>query len=109
MNRDEASVLDIDTAAKRILQFSDGLTKSGLQEDEEKQSAIIYQLIIVGEATKRLSPEFRATHASVPWKEIAGMRDVLAHQYDDVNISTLWDVIRYEIPNLIKLVKPLLP
>lgn len=109
MNRDDASVVDIDTAAKRILKFVGNLNETELSDDEEKQSAIIYQLIIIGEATKRLSPKFRQQHESIPWKAIAGMRDVLAHQYDKVNSKTLWDIVDQEIPELIDFISPLLP
>ncbi len=89
MSRDSASLLDIANAAKQVLQFAQGLDKFALANNEEKQSAILYQVIIVGEATKRLSAEFRSQHPEVPWKDIAGMRDILAHQYDRVNLKTL--------------------
>jgi uncharacterized protein with HEPN domain len=81
MNRDEAALLDIYNAAQRILIFATGLTKANLATNEEKQSAILYQVIVVGEATKRLSNSFRDTHADIPWKDIAGMRNILADQY----------------------------
>lgn len=109
MNRDSASLLDIFNAAQRILTFSAGLSKTVLKESEEKQSAILYQIIIIGEASKRLSSEFRSRHAAIPWKEIAGMRDILAHQYDRVNLNTLWDVIQSDIPELLELIQPLVP
>lgn len=109
MSRDDSALLDIHNAAQRVLQFADGLTKAELAINEEKQSAILYQIIVIGEATKRLSKDFRNTHAHIPWKDIAGMQDVLAHQYDRVNPDTLWDVIRNDIPELINLIAPLLP
>ena len=109
MNRDKASIIDINTAAKRILKFSQGLDLAKLSADEEKQSSIMYQIIVIGEATKRLSPAFRDANSSIPWKEIAGMRDILAHQYDKVEIEDLWGVIQSDIPTLIELIKPLLP
>jgi uncharacterized protein with HEPN domain len=59
MSRDNASLLDMVNAAKRVLKFAEGLDKSALATDEEKQSAILYQIIVIGEATKRLSAEFR--------------------------------------------------
>lgn len=93
MNRDKASILDMINAAKRVLLFAAGLDKAALATNQEKQSAILYQVIIIGEATKRLSIEFRSQHSEIPWKDIAGMRDILAHQYDLVNLNTLWDVI----------------
>ncbi len=109
MSRDKASLLDIVNAAKRVLQFAEGLDKSALATNDEKQSAILYQVIVMGEATKRLSSEFRTQHPEIPWKDIAGMRDILAHQYDRLNINTLWDVIKNDIPELLALLEPLLP
>ena len=87
--------------------FIVGLTKSELTTNVEKQSAILYQ--VIGEATKRLSKEFRNSHSHIPWKDMAGMRDILAHQYDRVNLNTLWDVIQFDIPELLELIEPLLP
>lgn len=108
MSRDKASLLDIVNAAKRVLQFAAGLDKSSLATNEEKQSAILYQVIVMGEATKRLSSEFRTQHPDIPWKDIAGMRDILTHQYDQLNLNTIWDVIQTDIPELIVLLEPLL-
>ena len=108
MSRDKATLLDIHNAAQRILLFAGGLTKSELASNEEKQSAILYQVIIVGKAVKRLSNDFRTRHSYIPWKDIAGMRDILAHQYDRVNLDTLWDVIQTDIPELIELMSQLL-
>jgi uncharacterized protein with HEPN domain len=108
MSKDKASLLDIVNAAKRSLKFAEGLDKSALTTNEEKQSAILYQVIVIGEATKRLSSEFRTQHPEIPWKDIAGMRDILAHQYDRLNINTLWDVITNDIPELLAMLEPLL-
>jgi uncharacterized protein with HEPN domain len=109
MSRDEATLLDIYHAAQRILRFAIGLTRNNLATNEEKQSAILYQVIIVGEATKRLSQDFRNAHDHIPWTDIAGMRDILAHQYDRVNLDTLWDVIQHDVPELMEMLAPLLP
>lgn len=108
MSRDKASILDIVNAAKRVLLFAEGLDKSTLATNEEKQSAILYQVIVIGEATKRLSLEFRAQHPAIPWKDIAGMRDILVHQYDRINLNSLWNVIQTDIPELLELLEPLL-
>jgi len=66
MNRDEAVLLDVHNAAQRIRLFATGLSKTNLATNEEKQSAILYQVIVVGEATKRLSTDFRNTHPDIP-------------------------------------------
>ena len=78
-----------------------------MKTNEEKQSAILYQVIIIGEATKKLSQNFRNTHSKIPWKAIAEMRDIVEHHYDRININTLWDVVSRDIPELNKLIMPL--
>ncbi|WP_024546947.1 DUF86 domain-containing protein [Picosynechococcus sp. NKBG15041c] len=109
MNLDDAYLLDIFNAIQRIKLFTANLTQEQLRANEEKQSAILYQIIVVGEATKRLSTEFRTANSHIPWKAIAGMRDILAHQYDRVNFNTLWDVVQRDIIELEEMLSPLLP
>ncbi|ACK71876.1 protein of unknown function DUF86 [Gloeothece citriformis PCC 7424] len=108
MNRDRASIIDLVNAAQKIKRFSVGLDRLTLLEDEQKQSAILYQIIVIGEAVKRLSVEFRNQYPSIPWRDIAGMRDIVTHQYDRINIETLWDVIDKDLPELMVLIEPLL-
>jgi len=62
MSRDDASLLDIYEAGQQILSYAEGLSQSELQVDKMRVSAILYQIVIVGEATKRLSHEFRSQH-----------------------------------------------
>lgn len=109
MLRDSASLLDIAKAAQLILQFSQGLEKTELAANLEKQSAILYQIVVIGEAVKRLSADFRNQHPTVPWREIAGMRDILTHQYNRVEVDEIWGVIQDDIPQLLSMIQPLLP
>lgn len=67
MSRDSASLLDIVRAGELILQFAQGVSREQLESDVMRQSAILYQITIMGEATKRLSREFRSQHTEVPW------------------------------------------
>jgi len=109
MQRDRASLLDIVNAAQLVLSFAEGLSRIELSDNKEKQSAILYQILVIGEATKRLSAEFRMNHLQIPWDDIAGMRDRLAHQYDRINLDVVWTAIRSDIPTLLSLIEPLLP
>jgi uncharacterized protein with HEPN domain len=73
MSQDKASLLDIVRAGQLILQFAHGLDREQLEADLRTQSAILYQIAIMGEATKRLSREFREQHPQAPWDDMAGM------------------------------------
>ena len=109
MLRDSESLIDIERAARRILCWADGIDQIEMETNDEKVSAILYQLIIIGEATKRLSQAIRQHHPEISWREVAGMRDVIVHEYDQVDLDIVWDVIQNKLPELLNLLKPLLP
>lgn len=109
MSRDNASLLDIVQAGQLILQFAQGLSRDQLASDLRTQSAILYQIAIMGEATKRLSRQFREQHPEVPWDDIAGMRDIVAHQYDRIDLDIVWQVVQRNIPELLNVLVTLLP
>ena len=108
MPRDLESLIDIEAAAQAILRFSQGIEFSDLIDNEEKTSAILHQLTIIGEATKRLSMPFRQTYPEVPWRDLAGMRDIIVHQYDQIDFEVIVDVIDNELPQLLADLKPII-
>jgi uncharacterized protein with HEPN domain len=108
MLRDPESLIDIVTAIQRILRYTDGISRAELEGNDEKLSAILYQISIIGEATKRLSPTFRDAHPEIPWREIGGMRNVIIHEYDQLDLAVIWDVIQNKLPELLSLVHPLI-
>ena len=87
-NRDLQSLLDIEQAARKTIQFKSTHNKETFLADEKTQSAIIFQLLIIGEATKRLSMELRDQHPDVPWSLMTGMQDNLIHEYDGIDTET---------------------
>jgi len=109
MSRDSATLLDMLKAARLAAEFRKGMNKRAFLDDPKTQSAVLHQLLVLGEAGKRLSQEFRAQHQEVPWKKIVGMRDTLIHEYDDVDLNEVWNTVRSDVPRLIKLLEPLAP
>jgi uncharacterized protein with HEPN domain len=108
-SRDQSSLIDIITACQLALEFIDGLNQSDFTDDRKTQSATLYQLAIIGEAVKRLSPEFREQHPAISWRAIAGMRDKLVHDYEGVDPNRIWLTLQTSIPELLSFVTPLLP
>jgi uncharacterized protein with HEPN domain len=101
MSRDEATLLDMIGASRLIIEFKRDLDRVALYDDEKTQSAILHQLMVLGEAAKRLSASFRSAHPEVPWSLIAGMRDNLIHEYDAVDLDEAWWTAENDIPRLL--------
>jgi uncharacterized protein with HEPN domain len=109
MHLDDAAILDILNAARSAIRFAEGISRSAFLDDEKTQSAVIHQLLILGEAVKRLSPEFRDAHLELPWKMMAGMRDKLVHEYDDVDLDEVWETLQGDVPHVIAVLAALEP
>ena len=77
-----------------------GITKEEFLKDETLKRAVTRSLEIIGEATKKIPADFKIKWNNVKWKEMAGMRDRLIHDYMGVNYSIVWDVIINKIPDL---------
>jgi uncharacterized protein with HEPN domain len=98
---DKASLYDALLAAKKIERFVQNIDWPGFQASDEKSSAVYGQLVILGEACTRLSPEFRAQHDYMPWRQIIGMRNRIIHGYDEVNWEIVWQVATEDVPQVI--------
>jgi uncharacterized protein with HEPN domain len=95
-------------AAEDIMHAMNQVSFEEFAMNREKQAAILYFLLTIGEAAKRLSPEFREAYPQISWKGMAGMRDILAHQYDRVNIQVVWDAVQTDLPDLLIQLRALL-
>ena len=101
MNRDiNLFIDDILQNINDIESFSKGLTKDKFQNNKLKQNAIIRSLEIIGEAVKNIPDPFRNKHPDIPWRKIAGFRDVLSHAYFGVNLDRVWKIIESDLPKL---------
>ena len=93
---------DILNSIKNIEEFSKSLDKEKFSKDILRQSAIIRQLEIIGEAAKNIPDSFREKYPRIAWKDIAGVRDILSHAYFGVNLDRVWKIIETDLPKLKK-------
>ena len=109
MERDEASLLDILDSARLVRSYVEGMTRDDLLKDVGLQDKVARRFEIIGEAASRLSQKTRTSLAAIPWRAIIALRNVLIHEYGEVNYERLWDVIQKDLPRLIEQIEPLVP
>ncbi|MBI5915922.1 MAG: DUF86 domain-containing protein [Bacteroidetes bacterium] len=86
----------------------DSFTKEQLLDDETLKRAVVRSLEIIGEATQKIPADIKIEWSEVQWKNIAGMRDKLIHDYFGINYSIVWDVVKNKIPDLTETVRQIL-
>jgi len=107
--KDLAYLWDMLDAAKLAREFLGSKSLDEYLKDPMLQAAIERKIEIVGEAAGKISNEFRLEHQDIPWKGIIGQRNVLIHDYGDVDPIAVWKVVKDNIPELIKNLETILP
>jgi len=92
---------DIKEAAGRIGKYIDGMDYQAFLGDLKTQDAVVRNVEIIGEAVKKLPKTFTSKHTGIPWKEMAGTRDKLIHDYFGVNYDILWNIAESELPGIL--------
>ena len=101
---DLAYVYHILDCIRKIKDYSIGLSIKEFQSNELVQDAIIRNIEIIGEASKKISTDTKQIYYKIPWKEISGMRDKLIHDYLGVDPLVVWKTIKEDIPTLERLI-----
>ena len=83
--------------------------KGRFLQDVMVQDAVLRNFEVIGEAAKRLVDSYRAAHPEIPWRALAGLRDVLIHQYEGVDQEKVWAIVENELPGLRQAIAGLLP
>lgn len=108
MPRSEAQRLqDMRDACERIASFLVGLDVEAFRADQRTVRAVLYDLVVLGEAAKGVGPETRARFPEVPWKAVAGMKDVATHQYHGIMLELVWETATARVPELLRALRQL--
>jgi uncharacterized protein with HEPN domain len=109
MRSDEALLLDILIASRKIKSFVEGLTRQSFETNFMAQSAVTHEIQIIGEAIKLLTPETKAKYSDIEWKKASGMRNRIVHKYFEVDLDIVWDTAHNDIIPLIEKLEAILP
>jgi uncharacterized protein with HEPN domain len=108
-NKDATSLWEITTAIERIQGFTASMSYDDYIANDLVQSAVERKFEIIGEAVRRLSDEFKQVHPDIDWRKLVGLRNIIAHRYDQIDHAILWDAIESFLPNLLEQIKIILP
>jgi uncharacterized protein with HEPN domain len=102
MPRDDAArVADIIDAARRIAKHIGDRDRATFVEDDTAVRAVLFDIAVIGEAAKGVSEVTRSAFPTVPWADMAGMRDVVIHQYFGIDVSLVWTVATTSVVRLL--------
>jgi uncharacterized protein with HEPN domain len=107
--KDPANLWDMLTAGEMIQRFLDNKTFEDFLQDDMLRAAVERNLGIIGEAARRLSEEFKQEHPEIPWARIIAQRNILIHEYNDIDYRKIWEVISFHLPRLIDRIRLLIP
>jgi len=96
----EVYIEDIQESISKIEEYTKAVSRDDFLSNTQVQDAVLRRLEIMGEAVKNIPDEFKNRYPEIPWKKIAGMRDVLIHAYFGVNLDRVWKIIEEDIPHL---------
>ncbi len=101
MNSDLGYVNGMRQAGAALVEHARRHSQASLEADRKTRSAVLYEIVVIGEGVKRLSPDFRALYPAVPWKRIAGTRDRVVHSFDEIDPQLIWEVAEVHIPRFL--------
>ncbi len=107
--KDEALLLDMLIAARKIQRFTASMTQDAFKGNEMIQSAVIREIQVIGEAARMVTDETKAKHTSIEWSAISGMRNRIIHEYFNIDLSIVWETINSDIPALLEQLERIVP
>ena len=107
--RDDHALLDMLIAARKATRLVAGFSQDEFNNNEAIHIAATHFIQIVGEAARKVSRERRSTVTAIPWEKIVGMRHRVVHDYFNVRLPLVWDVVNHELPRLIDTLETIVP
>ncbi len=101
-------VRDMLGSAEKAIEFMEGMDLEQFKADEKTVYAVLRALEVIGEAARKIPKDLQVKYADVPWREIAGTRDKLIHEYFGVNLPVVWRTVREDLPILTKQLRAIL-
>ncbi len=109
MPRDyKVSLEDILDAARKIRAYTEGMSQKTFAADSKTLDAVVRNLEIIDEAIKKIPDDIRSKYPAVDWEKIAGLRDLLIHEYFGIDVEIIWDIVQNKLPVLEKQVQQIL-
>ncbi len=96
-------------AARLAVGYVRDVSKADFMRNTQLQDSVIRRIEIMGEASKRVSVSTRESLPEIPWAEMAGMRNLMIHDYDDIDLEIVWETVQQDLPRLIDVIEPLIP
>lgn len=109
MSGDASYIIDIVHYAEMARRFVGDMSRKDFEQDELVRLATQKALEVIGEASNKLTPSFRRQHADLEWTKMIAMRNLLIHNYGDVDAAIVWDVVKNKLPDLLERLTPLVP
>jgi uncharacterized protein with HEPN domain len=106
---DATYLADMQSAAREAVEFAAGYDYAGFMANSQLRLAVEREIEIIGEASRRVSAAFKDSTPQISWRDIIGQRNILAHEYGDVDYEIIWDVVQNGLPELLRQLDAFLP
>jgi uncharacterized protein with HEPN domain len=108
-SRDRHSLLDILLAAESARSYVGAMQYDEFLDNGLVRDAVLHCLTVIGEAANRIAKESYAEMPQLPWRDMIDLRNFVVHQYEDVNMPAIWDVIQRDLPIVVTMLDPFFP
>jgi uncharacterized protein with HEPN domain len=108
LRRDLDYLVDIEDAIHHAIAYTEGISWEEYIEDRKTQDAVVRNLEVLGEASKKISIHLCREQPNIPWQEMAGTRDRLIHHYFGINQEIVWQIVKHDLPDLRRYISALI-